>query len=203
MMLLLAARLLIAASFLLAALQDVKERAVYDWAFIPGAVGAGIAVYASYVALAAPYFYMDLLKLLFFGGAGLAFVLMGRMGEADVIAITIIAADPSLISFLSLVFTGVALGVGVAILYMKHLIPGSTTVTYEQFVKESRWIPIAVINDGIRVDLPSDVNVSREKATELGKPGSMVLVQYGLPVLLYFAVGYFAYLLLAFALGVL
>jgi hypothetical protein len=64
----------------------------------------------------------------------------------------------------------------------------------EQFLKEQKWIPKAVIVDGKRKELDSDVNVARDLAAKDRSEGAVVEVTYGVPTVAYLGLGYLAYL---------
>jgi hypothetical protein len=202
LLLLTAARLFIAASFLLAGIEDVKERAVYDYVWFPGLFGVALAVYTAYTSMPTLLFYADLIKLLMMGGMGIAIILVGRTGQADAIALLVISSDPSLLSFSSYFFAGGAIAVAVVYLRWRGYLDKVITIPYEQFVNEKRWIPLAIVDETGKVtELTRDVNVSRESALQLGRPGTLVNVQYGFPLVAYYAIGWFAYLAFALALG--
>lgn len=183
------AQLLICASLLVAAYQDVRERSVLDLVWIPAAVGAALVLVLEYPALELP-----LAKLLLLGGAALAFALLGLVGQADAIALVVVAADPFPISPIpALVATAV-----VALAHIGYEIAvgnarGTKTIPLERFAAEQKWIPKAFINDGKRTEVSKDVNVARDQVK--GGSGTIVEVTYGVPTVAYIGVGYLLFLL--------
>ncbi len=184
------AQVLIAASFVLASYYDVKERAVYDLVWLPALAGAAYAFYMSYPDLAFPA-----LKLALVGGIALAFLLFGGIGQADAIALALIAADPYR-------FSPIVPLVGGAIVALTHIgyellignARGVRTIPMEKFLREQRWIPKAVVSGGIRTEVGRDVNTARDEAEAMKTPGASVEVTYGVPTVAYLGVGYVAYL---------
>ena len=113
-----------------------------------------------------------------------------------------VASDPTPYAPIPvLVGTGaVALG-HIGYLYLKGTARRPHIITLDEFRKQAKWIPKALIVNGERREITSDVNVSREKAEENAGPEvtTMVEVQYGVPQVTYIAAGYvlyFAYLAL-------
>jgi hypothetical protein len=197
------AQLLIALSFAVAAYQDVRDRAVSDFVWVPGVAGIAYVLYSFYTG-AVPDFTFFLLKLVLIGGIALGFSFFGFVGQADGIAIAVIAADPYILSpFLPLIFAAV-----VALAHIGYEFgtgrARAKTIPMSQFLREQRWIPKAVIADGARVEVSSDVNVAREEVEASNKPEAMVEVRYGVPTVAYLGVGYVAYVvyLLAFSFAV-
>jgi hypothetical protein len=187
-------QLLMLASFLLAGFQDARERLVSDFYWIPGIVAAVLVV----VFLPST----DLLivaRVALIGAIAFAFTWFGFIGQADAIALTLISSDPTPYAPIPvLVATGlVALG-HVGYLYLSgnakaHL------VTLDEFRSQAKWIPKALVVNGVRREITNDVNVSRELAEEHASSGpqdatTMVEVQYGVPQVSYIAAGYVAYL---------
>jgi len=181
--------LLMLASFLLAGYQDVRERLVSDFFWIPGVIAAGLAL----------FFLRDLdfiliLRIVLIGGIGFAFTWFGFIGEADAIALVLVSSDPAPLAPIPvLAATGVVALGHIGYLYARGMAGKARVITMEQFQKEPRWIPKALIVNGERKEVTSDVNVSREKAEETGA-GAMVEVQYGVPQVTYIAAGYVVYL---------
>jgi Flp pilus assembly protein protease CpaA len=187
------AQLLIAISLVAGAYQDIRERAVSDLVWIPGVVGIAYMLYALYAGGSSVE--GSLLRMLIFGGIALVGTLLGRLGQADPIAWTILAADPSQLSPLF------PLGAG-AILLMGHILVEARkgnlkkdlTIPLDRFLKEQCWIPRAIVTDQGRVEVDQDVNVAREDVVKKAKQGSMVEVSYGVPHVAYFGIGYAVYL---------
>jgi Flp pilus assembly protein protease CpaA len=189
------AQLLIAASFAIAAYQDVKERAVSDLVWVPGAFGVAYVVYwlvTSSTTAGLEYF---LLKVALVGGIALAFTFLGGIGQADAIAIALVAADPYLLSPLPPLFAAAVVAlVHIGYEYAVGNAKGGLEIPMDQFLKEQRWIPIAIISEGTREEISSDVNVAREEVEAANKPGAQVEVKYGVPTVAYLGIGYIAYI---------
>lgn len=190
------AQLLIAASFVIAAYTDVKERAVSDLAWLPGMIGVGYILYAVYSGSALSEFEFLLVKIALIGGIALAFAFWGGIGQADGIAIALVAADPYILSPLAPLFATAAVAlVHIGYEFAAGNARGSRSIPMEQFLREQRWIPKAIVSDGTRTEVSSDVNVAREEVEAADKPGAMVVVKYGVPTVAYLGIGYVAYLL--------
>ncbi len=183
-------QILLAASLTIAGYYDVKERMVSDLFWLPGAAGVVVLfvlVPSEVVAL--------LLRLALVGGVGLAFAKFGFIGEADAIAFVIASSDPSLLSLVSIMLaTGVVALSHIGSLYLRGLVGRSRTIPVEQFRAEARWIPKAIVVNGVRSDVNSNVNLSREEVEKDAPAGSTIDVQYGVPTVAYIAVGYLIYL---------
>lgn len=191
------AEILICASLVIAAVQDVRERAVLDLVWIPAAIGVGYSILVGF-----PSVELQVVKVALVGGIALAFTLLGQVGQADAIALAVIAGDPSPLSpILPLVFTGVVAGIAIGVQFTKGNARGTKSIPIEQFLKEQRWIPRAVVVAGRRIEVDSDVNVAREEVAAKFGPGAVVEVVYGVPTVAYIGLGYVAFLLylLAFA----
>jgi Flp pilus assembly protein protease CpaA len=189
-------QVLICASLIIAAYQDIRERAVSDIVWVPALVGVTYAFYSTY-----PGVEFLAAKVGLVGGISLAFVLLGYMGQADGIAFAFLAADPLPLSPIPPLFGTAAIALShIAYVYFTGEAKGSKTIPMEQFLKEQKWIPKAVIANGQRRELDSDVNIARELAAKDRVEGSMVEVTYGVPTVAYLGLGYLAYLvyLLAF-----
>jgi Flp pilus assembly protein protease CpaA len=184
------AQLLIAISLVAGAYQDIKERAISDYVWLPGIIGIAFMLYSLYPGVEAP-----LIRMAVFGGIALTGTLLGRLGQADPIAWTILAADPSQLSPLFPLAVGAILLLGhVAVEYRKGNLRGDLTIPVARFLKEQCWIPKVIISGDERIQVDSDVNVAREDAQKNAKPGSMVEVSYGVPHVAYFGIGYAIYL---------
>ncbi len=184
------AQVLIGISFAVAAYQDVKDRSVNDLVWAPALAGAVYIVYALYPGLG-----LQLVKIGLVGGIALAFTYVGAVGQADAIALVFVAADPYQISPILPLF-------GAAAVALTHIgyefavgnARGGLTIPLERFLKEQRWIPKAVVAEGVRTEVSKDVNVAREEVEANQKPGAMVEVGYGVPTVAYLGIGYVAYL---------
>ena len=184
------AQILIAVSFGLASYQDFHNRAVSDMVWIPGALGIAVVLYG-----AGPNLELSLIKLGLFGGIGLAFVFIGGIGQADAIAIVLVAGDPNLLSPIPPLIG--AAGVSAVLIgyqLAKGNVRGTKSIPIERFLKEKKWIPKALVIDGVRTDVESDVNIAREDVEARQKPGAMVEVSYGVPTVEYIGIGYVLYL---------
>ncbi|MDA4121390.1 MAG: hypothetical protein OK404_03165 [Thaumarchaeota archaeon] len=188
------AQVLIAASFAIAAYQDVRERAVNDIVWIPALAGT-VYIFYSLVSTASPLLEFQIVKVALLGGLSLAVAYFGYVGQADAIAIAFIAVDPYLLSpipaliassIVALGHIGYEFGVGNA--------RGGIRVPIEKFLKEQRWIPKAIVVNGVRTEVSSDVNVAREEVEARQTPGAVVEVSYGVPTVAYLGVGYGAFL---------
>ena len=197
------AQLLIAASFVVASYFDVKERAVSDLVWIPAGAGAIYVVYWFFSTGAADTEFF-LLKLALIGGIALGFAFLGGIGQADAIAIAFVAADPYVLSPIAPLFA-------TAVVALAHIgyefATGNArgrTIPMEQFLREQRWIPKAIVSEGSRTEVSGDVNRAREEVEAANKPGATVEVKYGVPTVAYIGVGYVIYLLylLAFSYSV-
>jgi hypothetical protein len=188
-------QLLMLASFLLAGRQDARERLVSDYYWIPGIVAAVLAV--AFLPS------MDLLLVARIGLIGViafAFSWFGFIGQADAIALALVASDPTPYAPIPvLLATGVVAIGHIGYLYIKGTARKPRLITLEEFRTQAKWIPKALVVNGERREITSDVNVSRELTEEHASVGkgdatTMVEVQYGVPQVTYIAAGYVAYL---------
>ncbi len=195
------AQVLIALSFAAAAYQDVRERAVSDLVWIPAVAGFGYVLYSFYTGTVSGFeFY--LVKLLLIGGVALGFTFFGLVGQADGIAIALVAADPYVLSPVIPLF-------GAAVVALGHIgyefgignARGDKTIPMAQFLREQRWIPKAILSGDARTEVSGDVNVAREEVEAAGKPDAMVEVRYGVPTVAYLGIGYAAYVVYLLAFG--
>lgn len=187
-------QLLMLASFLLAGYQDARERLVSDYYWIPGIVAAILAV-----AFLPSMDFVLVARITLIGVIAFAFTWFGFIGQADAIALTLISSDPTPYAPIPvLLATGVVAIVHILYLYAKGTARKSRLVTLEEFRTQAKWIPKALVVDGVRREITNDVNVSRELAEEHAKSGpedanTMVEVQYGVPQVTYIAAGFVAY----------
>ena len=196
------AQLLIGISFAIAAYQDVKDRAVSDLVWVPAVAGVAYVVYWFLTASATPGVEFFLVKVVLVGGIALLFTLLGGIGEADAIAMALIAADPYQLSPIAPLFAGAFVALAhIGYEYLVGNARGGRTISMEQFLKEQRWIPKAIISDGSKTEVSTDVNVAREEVEAANKPGAQVEVRYGVPTVAYLGVGYVAYLVYMIALN--
>ena len=189
------AQLLIALSFAVASYSDVKERAVSDLVWTPALVGVAYILYSVYTGSPLSSFEYLVVRIVLIGGIAMAFAFLGGIGQADGIAIAFVAADPYALSPLAPLFATAAVAlVHIGYEYAVGNARGGRTIPMEQFLREQRWIPKAVVSDGSRTEVSSDVNVAREEVEAANRPGAMVDVRYGVPTVAYLGVGYVIYL---------
>jgi len=182
-------QVLMLVSFLLAGYQDVKERLVSDYLWIPGVIAAGLALVFMHGVD-----YALILRIVLIGGIAFAFTFFGFIGQADAIALVLVSSDPAPLAPIPvLVATGAVAIVHIGYLYATGRAGKKRVIPLEQFRKEPKWIPKALIVNGERKEITSDVNISREEA-EGAAGAEMVEVQYGVPQVAYIAGGYVAYL---------
>lgn len=183
-------QILIAVSLLLATYQDFKDRAVLDVIWLPALVGVAYSVAVLYPDLIGVAVKLGLVGVVCF-----LFVIFGLIGQADAVALVLVAADPiSLSPLLPLVATGLAAAVHIGYEYAVGNARGVKTIPLEQFVREKRWIPRAVNVGGARVEVDQDVNVARDQVEKNYSGDATVEVQYGVPTVAYLGIGYAAYL---------
>jgi len=188
-------QLLMLASFLLAGYQDARERLVSDYFWIPGVIAAVVAV-----AFLPSMDFLLVARITLIGVIAFAFTWFGFIGQADAIALALIASDPTPFAPIPvLMATGVVAVGHIIYLYARGTARGARLITLEQFRTQAKWIPKALVVNGVRRELTSDVNVSRELAEEHAGAGpeastTMVEVQYGVPQVTYIAAGFVLYL---------
>jgi len=188
-------QLLMLASFIFAGYQDARERLVSDYYWIPGIIAAVLAV----VFLPSMDFLL-VARITLIGVIAFAFTWFGFIGQADAIALALVASDPSPYAPIPVLLgTGVIAIAHIGYLYIKGTARRSHLVTLEEFRTQAKWIPKALVVNGVRREISSDVNVSRELAEEHATAGqedaeTMVEVQYGVPQVTYIAGGFVAYL---------
>ncbi len=185
-------QLLIAASLLIAAYQDLKRREVEDRVWIPAAAGISLALVFGNQLLS------TLVKLAFVALIVVFATWYGVLGEADLIAFLVVGADPAPLSLtFALGAAAVALTTHIGYLYLRGQVGRSLEIPASQFEKEWKWIPKAVISAGVRTEIGRDVNKAREEALAKAGEGSTVEVKYGVPTVAYLGLGYFAFLIYA------
>jgi hypothetical protein len=187
-------QLLMLASFLLAGYQDARERLVSDYYWIPGILAAVLVV-----AFLPSMDFILLARITLIGVIAFAFTWFGFIGQADAIALTLIASDPTPFAPIPvLLATGVVALAHIGYLYAKGT-ARSHLITLKEFQTQAKWIPKALVVNGVRREITNDVNVSRELTEEHATAGpedatTMVEVQYGVPQVTYIAAGFVAYL---------
>jgi hypothetical protein len=188
-------QLLMLASFLLAGSQDARERLVSDYYWIPGVLAAVIAV----VFLPSMDFLL-VARIALIGAIAFGFTWFGFIGQADAIALALVASDPTPYAPIPVLLgTGAVAIAHIGYLYITGTARKPRLVTLQEFRTQARWIPKALVVNGVRREITNDVNVSRELAEEHATAGpedatTMVEVQYGVPQVTYIAAGYVAYL---------
>jgi len=182
-------QLLLASSIVVASYQDVKERAVSDFVWIPALVGVALVLVFS------PLLEFTLLKIALVGGLAFAFTWYGALGEADLIAFVVITSDPAPFSIVfSLGAAALVITAHVIYLYWAGYAGKSLQIPVEQFEREQKWIPKAVILNGVRTELGKNVNKAREEAISKASQGTMIEVSYGVPDVAYLGTGYIVFL---------
>ena len=188
-------QILIAASFAVAAYQDLRERAVNDLVWVPAIAGTAFVFYS--LATTGQYadLEFDLVRILLIGGMAFVMVYFGMLGEADLIALVFFAADPYVFGlFFALIGAVIVLVPHLAYVLMTGEGRGSRVIPVSRFLREQKWIPRATVVDGVRHEVDSDVNKAREEVEGQQKEGMQVEVVYGVPDVLYFGLGYILYL---------
>ncbi|HYA56377.1 MAG TPA: hypothetical protein VED22_06215 [Nitrososphaerales archaeon] len=188
-------QILIAASFAVAAYQDLRERAVNDLVWVPAIAGTAFVFYS--LATTGEYadLEFDLVRILLIGGMAFVMVYFGMLGEADLIALVFFAADPYVFGlFFALIGAVIVLVPHLAYVLMTGEGRGSRVIPVSRFLREQKWIPRATVVDGVRHEVDSDVNKAREEVEGQQKEGMQVEVVYGVPDVLYFGLGYILYL---------
>lgn len=186
-------QLLMLASFLLAGYQDAKERLVSDYYWIPGIIAAVLAV-----AFLPSMDFLLIARITLIGLIAFAFTWFGFIGQADAIALTLISSDPAPFAPIPvLLATGVVSVAHIGYLYFTGTAGKPRTISLSEFRSQAKWIPKALVVDGVRQEVTNDVNISREVAEEQageGKTDIKVEVQYGVPQVTYLAGGFVVYL---------
>lgn len=136
-----------------------------------------------------------LVKIGVVGVFAFAFTRYGALGEADLIAFLIITADPAPFSVVfALGAAGIIIAAHIAYLYSKGYVGKSFEIPVEQFEREQKWIPKAIVSSGVKTPLGRNVNTAREEAVAKAGPGVMIEVTYGVPDVTYLGAGYLAFL---------
>jgi hypothetical protein len=158
-------QILICTSLVIAAVQDVRERSVLDLVWAPAIIGVAYAVFIEY-----PSVEILAIKVAFVGLVALAFTFFGAIGQADAIALVLVAGDPNPASpLLPLIGTALAAAAHIGYQYAVGNARGTKTIPIQKFLDEQRWIPKAVISDGVRSEVSNDVNVAREEVSSKSK----------------------------------
>ncbi len=189
------AQLLIAVSFAVATYQDFTERSVNDLIWLPAGAATAYIVYWFLADSTTAAFELFLVKVALIGAMALVFTLMGAVGQADAIALAFVAVDPYSASPLFPLVAAAAIALThIGYEYAVGNAGGKKVIAMDQFLKEQRWIPEAVVSDGTRTEVSSDVNVARDEVEAANNPGAQVEVKYGVPTVAYLGLGYVAYL---------
>jgi hypothetical protein len=187
-------QLLMLASFLLAGYQDARERLVSDYYWIPGIIAAVLVV-----AFLPSMDFVLVARVTLIGIIAFAFAWFGFIGQADAIALTLISSDPTPYAPIPvLLATGVVAIAHIGYLYITGTARKPHLITLAEFRTQAKWIPKALVVNGVRQEITNDVNVSRELAEEHASAGpedakTMVEVQYGVPQVTYIAAGFVVY----------
>jgi hypothetical protein len=188
------AQLLLCASFLIASYQDIKDRAVSDLVWLPALAGTAYIFYFE-ATNPASNFQLEVARVVLVGGIALAFAFFGGIGQADAIIIAFVAADPYPLSPIPALFAGGAIAlVHIAYEYSVGNAKGGQVIPIDKFLTEQRWIPKALVKDGVRTEVNRDVNLAREEVEQKQSPGAMVEVAYGVPTAAYLGLGYATFL---------
>ena len=183
-------QILMAASFLIAGYQDVRERLVSDIVWIPAIIGVALALYfvpSEDIIL--------LVRIGIIGAIALVITRYGLVGEADGIAFVLVVADPTPLAPLPVLFAVAAVALShIGYLYATGMAGKNKLISISQFRREARWIPKAVIIGEQKEEVDSNVNLSREDVEKVTDDSAMVEVQYGVPTVAYIAAGYMIYL---------
>ncbi len=188
-------QLLMLASFLLAGYQDARERLVSDFYWIPGIIAAIVAV-----AFLPSMDFLLVARITLIGVIAFAFTWFGFIGQADAIALALVASDPTPYAPIPvLLATGAVAIAHIGYLYATGTARKPHMVTLEEFRTQAKWIPKALVVNGERREMTNDVNVSRELTEEhaSARPEdatTMVEVQYGVPQVTYIAAGFVVYI---------
>jgi Flp pilus assembly protein protease CpaA len=177
---------LLGASLLVAAYQDARERLVSDVVWVPGTIGIALAFYLNQNLALVLAVRVGLIALV-----GFVFSRYGSIGEADAIALVVIAADPSIFAPIpTLVGSAVVAGFHILYLYAKGSVGKTIQIPMDRFKAEAAWIPKAIVQDDVRKEVESDVNTSRESVIAEAGPNALIQVQYGVPTVAYLGVGF-------------
>jgi len=183
-------QILMAASFLIAGYQDVKDRLVSDLVWIPAIVGVALALY-----FVPSEDLILLVRIGIIGAIALVITRYGLVGEADGIAFVLVVADPTPLAPLPVLFAIAAVALShIGYLYATGMAGKNKVIGIVQFRREARWIPKAVIIGEEKKEVDSNVNISREDVEKVTDESAMVEVQYGVPTVAYIAAGYMIYL---------
>ena len=188
-------QLLMLASFVLAGYQAARERLVSDLYWIPGIIAPILAV-----AFVPSMDFILIARITLIGVIAFAFTWFGFIGQADAIALALVASDPTPYAPIPvLLATGVVAIAHIGYLYVTGTARKAHLVTLEEFRSQPKWIPKALVVNGVRREITNDVNVSRELTEEHASVGpddatTMVEVQYGVPQVTYIAAGLVAYM---------
>lgn len=198
------AQLLISVSFIIAAYQDVKDRAVNDLVWLPALAGV-VYIFYTLVNPLSPLLEFQLIKIALLGGISLGFAYFGLIGQADAIAMALIAADPYFLSPIPPLLAAAVVALShIAYEFAVGNARGGRTIPIDKFLREQRWIPKAILSNGVRSEVSGDVNIAREEVEAKQTPGAEVEVSYGVPTVAYLGIGYAAFIvyLIIFGSGV-
>jgi len=191
-------RFFVAAAFTLAAYQDLRFRKIVDWTWLPA---AGYIIFA----YSQPYVVEAAAAFLFL--ATMSTILYHKMGfgQADAIALPLIALDTSILGpAYTIIFSTIPLAADTVYHLIKH--GGLEETMSADRALEGPWIPKTIVySDGRTEQLPKTVEKAIEKLEKYrGKNDVKVQCTYGTPLTAYLGIGYTLKLLLqTFAPGLL
>jgi hypothetical protein len=192
------AEILASITFALVAYQDLRERMVSDYVWIP-AILAGIVMLWERPDV----WVLSLAKVGVFGALGALSIILGLFGQADGLTIIAMAVGTSTFSPIPQMFAAAMVAIAhILYLAIRHgSLKIEKTMAVEEAVKQNVWIPLEVTCDGQTVELDS----SPEKAWNalegyLGR-GATVKTSYGVPFAGYLAIGYLAAFVALLVLG--
>jgi hypothetical protein len=192
------AEILASITFALVAYQDLRERMVSDYVWIP-AILAGIVMLWERPDV----WVLSLAKVGVFGALGALSIILGLFGQADGLTIIAMAVGTSTFSPIPQMFAAAMVAIAhILYLAIRHgSLKIEKTMAVEEAAKQNVWIPLEVTCDGQTVELDS----SPEKAWNalegyLGR-GATVKTSYGVPFAGYLAIGYLAAFVALLVLG--
>jgi hypothetical protein len=183
-------QILMAITFLIAGYQDVRERLVSDFVWIPAIIGVALALY-----FVPSEDLILLVRIGIIGAIALVITRYGLVGEADGIAFVLVVADPTPLAPLPVLFAIAAVALShIGYLFATGMTGRNRVISISQFKREARWIPKAVMVGEEKKEVDSNVNISREDVEKVTDESAMVEVEYGVPTVAYIAAGYAVYL---------
>jgi hypothetical protein len=192
------AEILASITFALVAYQDLRERMVSDYVWIPAILAGVVMLWER-----SDVWVLSLAKVGVFGALGALSIILGLFGQADGLTIIAMAVGTSTLSPVPQMFAAAMVAIAhILYLAIRHgSLKIEKTMAVEEAVKQNVWIPLEVTCDGQTVELDS----SPEKAWNalegyLGR-GATVKTSYGVPFAGYLAIGYLAAFVALLVLG--